>query len=137
MRASDSEREQIVTRLQQAAAEGRITAHELEQRVSTALRARTHGDLEQTVADLPSRRVVARRRPAPQSALLTVRDHPALALVAIPVVVLAVAALITLTALWTTLMILWFVLGHRGRFGPGPWRYASRRLGPDRAPSLR
>lgn len=52
-RASHAEREAVVERLQDAAAEGRITMAELEERVEAAYSARTHGDLETLTADLP------------------------------------------------------------------------------------
>jgi hypothetical protein len=53
LRASDSDREQIAERLRQATAEGRLQTDELEQRLGTALSARTYGELEPLVADLP------------------------------------------------------------------------------------
>jgi hypothetical protein len=51
--ASDADREAAATRLRQAAAEGRMDADELEQRVADAYRARTIGDLTDLTADLP------------------------------------------------------------------------------------
>jgi hypothetical protein len=51
--ASDADREAAATRLRQAAAEGRMDADELEQRVADAYRARTIGDLASLTADLP------------------------------------------------------------------------------------
>ncbi|MER5770250.1 DUF1707 SHOCT-like domain-containing protein [Streptomyces sp. NPDC001985] len=53
MRASDTERERIAERLRDAAAEGRLTMEEFEERLDTALRARTRGELEPLVQDLP------------------------------------------------------------------------------------
>ena len=55
LRASDSDREAVAERLRAAAAEGRIVAEELEERLATALRARTYGELDVLVADLPAR----------------------------------------------------------------------------------
>jgi DUF1707 SHOCT-like domain len=51
--ASDADREAAAARLRQAAAEGRMDADELEQRVADAYRARTIGDLTTVTADLP------------------------------------------------------------------------------------
>lgn len=51
--ASDADREAAATRLRQAAAEGRMDADELEQRVADAYSARTIGDLTSLTADLP------------------------------------------------------------------------------------
>ncbi|MCC3774682.1 DUF1707 domain-containing protein [Streptomyces sp. UNOB3_S3] len=51
-RASHTDREAVVQRLQQAAAEGRIDFHELDERLEQALNAKTHGDLAALTADL-------------------------------------------------------------------------------------
>jgi hypothetical protein len=56
LRASDAERERAADRLREAAAEGRLSAEELEGRLGRAFGARTRGDLEAVVADLPSPR---------------------------------------------------------------------------------
>jgi hypothetical protein len=53
-RASDAEREQIVVRLRDASAEGRLTLEELADRTALAYRARTHDELEPLTADLPA-----------------------------------------------------------------------------------
>ena len=58
LRASDTDREQAVELLQQAASDGQLTVEELEERVSTAYSARTRKELERLTADLsvvPSR----------------------------------------------------------------------------------
>lgn len=54
LRASDAERESAVTRLRAAAAEGRLDADELEQRVGAALAARTGSELDRLLTDLPA-----------------------------------------------------------------------------------
>ena len=53
LRASDRDREEVVERLRAAAAEGRLLVGELEQRLEVAFRARTNGELDVLVADLP------------------------------------------------------------------------------------
>ncbi|WP_175408549.1 DUF1707 domain-containing protein [Streptomyces sp. TRM64462] len=53
MRASDTEREQIAERLREAVAEGRLDMTEFEERLDAAYKARTHGELEPLVRDLP------------------------------------------------------------------------------------
>jgi hypothetical protein len=65
LRASDSDREDVAEQLRAATAEGRLQAGELEQRLEVALRARTYGELDPLVVDLPvaSAPVPARRRP--------------------------------------------------------------------------
>jgi hypothetical protein len=54
VRVSDAEREAIVARLNDATSEGRLTLEEFSERVSGALAARTRGDLDLLVVDLPS-----------------------------------------------------------------------------------
>jgi Domain of unknown function (DUF1707) len=63
LRAADADRERAVERLRAAAAEGRLTAEELEQRLEAALGARTYAELEGPLADLPAQRP-SRPRPA-------------------------------------------------------------------------
>ena len=53
VRASDGERDQVVTLLQRHFADGRLTQAELEERVSAALAARTRDQLRPLTADLP------------------------------------------------------------------------------------
>ncbi|MFG2624825.1 DUF1707 domain-containing protein [Streptomyces sp. NPDC048473] len=54
MRASDAERERIAETLREAVAEGRLEMEEFEQRLEAAYKARTHGELEPLVRDLPA-----------------------------------------------------------------------------------
>jgi hypothetical protein len=53
VRASDEERERVVSALRDHAGAGRLEPSELEERVEAALAARTLGDLEPLLADLP------------------------------------------------------------------------------------
>ena len=53
-RASDAEREATVTRLREAAAEGRLTVEELTERIDAAYAASTIAELEPLTADLPA-----------------------------------------------------------------------------------
>jgi Domain of unknown function (DUF1707) len=62
LRASDADRERIAERLRHAAGEGRLLAEELEERIGAALSAKTYGELDATVADLPRPSVGRRRR---------------------------------------------------------------------------
>jgi hypothetical protein len=54
MRASDQERDATVQRLQVAFAEGRLADGEFDERMRAALVARTHGDLDELLTDLPT-----------------------------------------------------------------------------------
>jgi hypothetical protein len=60
IRVSDAEREAVVARLNAATGEGRLTLEEFGDRVSAALAARTRGDLDGVVVDLPSSAVAPR-----------------------------------------------------------------------------
>jgi hypothetical protein len=53
VRASDGERDQVVTLLQRHFADGRLTQAELEERAATALAAQTRDQLRALTADLP------------------------------------------------------------------------------------
>lgn len=54
LRASDSDRDKVAQALHQAAGEGRLTLDELQERLDTTYAAKTYGDLEPVLADLPS-----------------------------------------------------------------------------------
>jgi hypothetical protein len=52
LRIGHSERDEAAAVLQRAAAEGRLSLEELDERLDAALRAKTHGDLRPLIADL-------------------------------------------------------------------------------------
>lgn len=54
LRASDSDREHVADRLRTAVTEGRLTHDEFEDRLHDALSARTYGQLDPLLADLPA-----------------------------------------------------------------------------------
>lgn len=56
MRASDADREQIVTRLQAAMDEGRLTIYEYDARLKDVYAAKTYGELAPILSDLPAQR---------------------------------------------------------------------------------
>jgi hypothetical protein len=76
LRASDEDRDRVVHRLTEHAVAGRLTLSELEQRVETALRARTRGELDGLTRDLPAPDAGPgtgpRRRPAPSRWVVSV-----------------------------------------------------------------
>ncbi|HUB38841.1 MAG TPA: DUF1707 domain-containing protein [Streptosporangiaceae bacterium] len=53
MRVSDADREQVAERLREHFAAGRLTSEELDERLATALNAKTVGDLRAVMSDLP------------------------------------------------------------------------------------
>lgn len=54
LRVSHKDRDQVVERLRVAAGDGRLTAEELDERLEAALTARTYGELEPLLLDLPT-----------------------------------------------------------------------------------
>jgi hypothetical protein len=122
LRASDADREQVAERLRNATAEGRLLAHELEERLGAVFSARTYGELDAVVADLPRREVSERRsRTRP---LLMLRSLPPVALIFIvPVALAIVAAVVMITAMLFAIWLVLFVVtcgafGHRRRYYP-------------------
>jgi hypothetical protein len=119
LRASDEDRERIAERLRRAATEGRILPEELDERLGVAFSARTYGQLDALVADLPGDRVERRRRGsiAPwvgPAVALTIAIPLALALIAVLLVV--VTGIMAGWALWIALGW-WFFGRHGHRYG--------------------
>lgn len=127
LRASDADREQVAERLRHATAEGRLMPEELEDRLEAVFAARTYGELDAIVADLPGQPV--RRRERPQHAWaggwagsnLWLRPLPILAMFILAPVVLSLmlaAAVIVATVFsaWGLLLIVgWLAFGHTRR----------------------
>jgi uncharacterized protein DUF1707 len=65
LRVSHEDRDQVAEQLRVAAGDGRLTADELDERLETALTARTYGELEALLVDLPAS---PDARPAPATA---------------------------------------------------------------------
>jgi uncharacterized RDD family membrane protein YckC len=65
MRASDRERDEAAERLREAAAEGRLTTQELDERLTHVFSAATYGELDRLTDDLP-----VPVRPSPPSRLV-------------------------------------------------------------------
>jgi hypothetical protein len=116
LRASDEDRDQIAERLRKATGEGRLLAEELEERLEATFGARTYGELDAVVADLPG--VPARRRERPQPLALGPIHVIALFILAPVIISLLLAAAVivaTLFSAWGALLIAgWFLFG-RGR----------------------
>jgi hypothetical protein len=66
MRASDSDRDAVVSDLSEHLQAGRLTAGEFDERIGRALAARTWGELGDLLADLPATRLAA-QAPAARS----------------------------------------------------------------------
>jgi hypothetical protein len=129
LRASDADREYVAERLRNAAGEGRLLAEELEHRLGTAFSARTYGELDAVVADLPRDRAVGLAR-----GRTPVRLHPvvlvALAILfpfALAAVAAALIATVAVLTAWAAIVVLAALfLGPRGRALRGPWAMGCR-----------
>ena len=129
-RAGDADRNRTAELLKEAHAAGFLTLEEVDERLGNALTARTRGELDRLVADLPpewrasqerGQRPVgppARRRPT--------LPAEAVWLVPLVVVVTGVVLLAILTRgffPWPLLWIFVFAFGRRGRAGWRPPRW--------------
>jgi hypothetical protein len=125
LRASDADRDQIAERLRHATAEGRLLAEELEERLEAVFAARTYGELDALVVDLPGetvrRREQARVGWAGAGSTYWLRPVPILALfILAPVIVsllLAAAVIVaTVFSAWGLLLVVgWLAFGHARR----------------------
>ena len=120
LRASDADREQVTKRLQEASTEGRLAAEELEQRVESALSARTYGELETVLADLPAAGRAFGERGRGQLARVGSARRALLLAIAVPValavtvaVVFAITGIVAGWALWA--LAGWWFFGRRRR----------------------
>jgi hypothetical protein len=122
LRAADSDRDAVTERLRRAAAEGRLEPDELEDRVHTALRARTYGELDRVVSDLPTRRLARGAAVIPAArATLAVATQLAVALVVLTLILVDAA----LTVAWWLVRVLVRAHGYAaGRLGAQPGRPA-------------
>jgi hypothetical protein len=80
MRASDADRDAVLSSLSEHFQAGRLTAAELDERTGRAVAARTWGELGELVADLPAARI---RAAAPSDAQPTPSGHAAPPLIAV------------------------------------------------------
>jgi hypothetical protein len=124
LRASDADREQVAERLRIAAVEGRLGSDELEDRVGMALTAKTYGELDGLVSDLPA---TSLGRPRRSGVPARVRPRVLVA-VAVPVALVVIAALaaalgghshpdhhwgVSITGGAPFVWLLWIVIGWR------------------------
>jgi hypothetical protein len=68
IRASDADRDRIAAALRENLAEGRLTTEEFDERLDKALAAKTLGELESLMTDLPSTAISQRADPSPDRA---------------------------------------------------------------------
>jgi len=113
LRASDAERESIVTQLREHGAAGRLDVDELEQRVGAAYAARTHGELDALLADLPSK-----PRPRPAAPRHHRHGHEWSGFLAINTLLVAIWALSGAGYFWPAWVMLWWACALFMRSGP-------------------
>jgi hypothetical protein len=136
MKASDADRDEVITTLSEHFQVGRLTTEELEDRTGHALSARTLGELDALTTDLPPRRPAT---PAPEANPQR-REHPEFAAIAAVMAVLAVVALVVGVRtdhhgldIWVVVPIALIVVRRLGRRQlPGrSWPLASEDSRPD------
>jgi hypothetical protein len=131
LRASDADRDQIAERLRKATAEGRLLAEELEERLEATFGARTYGELDAVVADLPGVTAV-RRRERPRPPALNPVNVIALLILAPVIMSLMLAAAVIVAMVfsaWGALLIVgWLLFGRGNRACWGPARHYRRSL---------
>ena len=121
LRASDADREATVRDLRDHGAAGRLDVDELEERVATAYAARTRGELDPLLADLPTARrapAAPRRRPREEWRVF----------LAVSVLLLAIWALSGAGYFWPVWVIGWWgaALVAKSAFRPRSGRVAHR-----------
>jgi hypothetical protein len=67
LRASDADRDRVAESLREAAAEGRLSLTELDERIDALYAAKTYGELERVVDDLPGINPPAGNQPVPRT----------------------------------------------------------------------
>jgi hypothetical protein len=121
LRASDEDREHVAERLRDATAEGRLLAEELEERLGAVFSARTYGDLDTVVSDLPAPYEPRRKTP------LWARATIALAIVMAAMAVIAMLTLVVVgvAGAWVLWMFFaWVMFGHHRRVRGRHWGHS-------------
>jgi hypothetical protein len=114
LRVSDAERESAVGVLRDHGSAGRLDVEELEQRVGAAYAARTRGELDALVRDLPG--APPARRPGPQRRRLD--HHGWTPFLQVNVLLVAIWALSGAGYFWPAWVIAWWGLALLMRSGP-------------------
>jgi uncharacterized protein DUF1707 len=105
-RVSDADRQATIDQLSRHTGDGRLTLEDFEARVDEAWQAKTHGDLQHVLRELPVERVPLHRR------------HPDAQLrraAALVLIIVGAAFLMGPWSLWWLIPLAWFKLGAFGR----------------------
>lgn len=138
IRISDSDRESAASRLRDHYAEGRLTAEELDERITATLNARTAGDLRRVMADLPGPAQPDPQQQPPFSAppwAFRRRRGPRLlplALFFLFAALLLPGGGFVLFAFLKVLLLIWLVIALVGVFAAFRFRHRVRRAFRDR-----
>ena len=116
LRASDQEREATVTVLREHGAAGRLDVDELEQRVGAAYAARTRGDLDAILRDLPA---ALPARPRPRHVVSHDAGHGWSRFVQVNVLLIAIWAVSGAGYFWPAWVMLWWGLALLMKTAPG------------------
>jgi Domain of unknown function (DUF1707) len=131
-RVGDADRNRTADLLKEAHAAGYLSLEETDERLGTALAARTRGELDRLVADLPPEWRAGQERPQrpagpPRRQRPTI---PAEAIWLVPLVILVTGVLLVAVLTrgmwffpWPLLWIFFLVFGRRGRAGWRPPRW--------------
>lgn len=126
LRASDADRDAVAERLRQATVEGRLEPWELEQRLHTALRARTYGELDPLLRDLPPRSVARRRDGPPAASAGVLVMMVAVRLMVALLIVAALAFAFAVTAAWWLLGLIVWISVRTSRRSCSAWHRPPR-----------
>jgi hypothetical protein len=113
LRASDADRDGVAERLRKAAGEGRLRTDELEERIELALSARTYGQLQRLIDDLPGRALM--RRSGGERLARVTRQAAVVALMLVGLSLLIALIVGALASWWLWVVAAWLFLGRRGR----------------------
>ena len=133
-RVGDADRDRTADLLKEAHAAGYLTLEEADERLGTALAARTRGELDRLVADLPPEWRARQERgqpsaePPPRQRQRPTLPAEVVWLVPLVMVITGVILLAVLTRglwffPWPLLWIFFFAFGRRGRAGWRPPRW--------------
>lgn len=110
MRASDADRDAVLSELGGHFQAGRLTLEEFDERSDLALRARTYGELADLTRDLPGSASPPAQNPAPRSSYTGPRLPVAAIAAALALVVLVVATIASDAAVGHAALRLWWIV---------------------------
>ena len=138
MRISDSDRDRVAAQLRDYYAEGRLTSEELDERITAALSAKTAGDLQRLMADLPNPSPAQAGAPNTPPFAAPPRVYRRRGPRLLPVLLLILFAALLLPGGWIffallkVFLLFWLVVALMGLVGATVFRHRTRRVFRDR-----